>query len=166
MTIALAKEHLKEMPAPSSVKFFEVTNKSRMNFKATHVTFFHTTHSIPDSLGIVFHTSEGAIVHTGEFKFDQSAKGKYRPDIAKMAALGEEGVFILMSDSSEAERPGYTTSESVIENSLSKTFHGAEGRILVALYASNFIRIQQVFDKAFETGKKVAVVGKSLRKLF
>lgn len=166
LTIALAKEHLKEMPAPSNVKFFEVTNKSRMNFSRTHVTFFHTTHSIPDSLGIVFHTSEGAIVHTGEFKFDQSAKGKYQPDIAKMAALGEEGVFILMSDSSEAERPGYTTSESVIENQLSKTFHGVEGRILVALYASNFIRIQQVFDKALESGKKVAVVGKSLESYF
>lgn len=166
LTLALAKEHLKEMPAPAGVKFFEVTNKSRMNFKQTHVTFFHTTHSIPDSLGIVFHTSEGAIVHTGEFKFDQSAKGKYRPDIAKMAALGEEGVFILMSDSNEAERPGYTTSETVIEDRLSTTFHAAEGRILVALYASNFIRIQQVFDKALETGKKVAVVGKSLESYF
>ena len=166
LTLALAKEHLKEMPAPAGVKFFEVTNKSRMNFKQTYVTFFHTTHSIPDSLGIVFHTSEGAIVHTGEFKFDQSAKGKYRPDIAKMAAIGEEGVFILMSDSNEAERPGYTTSESVIEGHLSNTFHSAEGRILVALYASNFIRIQQVFDKAVETGKKVAVVGKSLESYF
>lgn len=166
LTLALAKEHLKEMPAPAGVKFFEVTNKSRMNFKNTYVTFFHTTHSIPDSLGIVFHTSEGAIVHTGEFKFDQSAKGKYRPDIAKMAALGEEGVFILMSDSNEAERPGYTTSESVIEDRLSTTFHSVEGRILVALYASNFIRIQQVFDKALETGKKVAVVGKSLESYF
>ena len=158
LTLALAKEHLKEMPAPAGVKFFEVSNKSRMNFKSTYVTFFHTTHSIPDSLGIVFHTSEGAIVHTGEFKFDQSAKGKYRPDIAKMAALGEEGVFILMSDSNEAERPGYTTSEIVIEEQLSKTFHAAEGRLLVALYASNFIRIQQVFDRALETGKKVAAV--------
>ncbi|MCM3709887.1 ribonuclease J [Sporosarcina luteola] len=166
LTLALAKEHLKDMPAPAGVKFFEVTNKSRMNFKKTYVTFFHTTHSIPDSLGIVFHTSEGAIVHTGEFKFDQSAKGKYRPDFAKMAALGEEGVFILMSDSNEAERPGYTTSETVIEDRLSNTFHGAEGRILVALYASNFIRIQQVFDKALETGKKVAVVGKSLESYF
>ncbi|MFC5603118.1 ribonuclease J [Sporosarcina koreensis] len=166
LTLALAKEHLKEMPAPAGVKFFEVTNKSRMNFKNTYVTFFHTTHSIPDSLGIVFHTSEGAIVHTGEFKFDQSAKGKYRPDIAKMAALGEEGVFILMSDSNEAERPGYTTSESVIEDRLSTTFHSVDGRILVALYASNFIRIQQVFDKALETGKKVAVVGKSLESYF
>ena len=166
LTLALAKEHLKDMPAPAGVKFFEVTNKSRMNFKRTHVTFFHTTHSIPDSLGIVFHTSEGAIVHTGEFKFDQAAKGKYRPDIAKMASLGEEGVFILMSDSNEAERPGYTTSEVVIEEQLSTTFYGAEGRILVALYASNFIRIQQVFDKALETGKKVAVVGKSLESYF
>ncbi|QTD42274.1 ribonuclease J [Sporosarcina sp. Te-1] len=166
LTLALAKEHVKEMPAPAPVKFFEVTNKSRMNFKRTHVTFFHTTHSIPDSLGIVFHTSEGAIVHTGEFKFDQSAKGKYRPDLSRMANLGEEGVFILMSDSNEAERPGYTTSESVIEEQLSSTFYAAEGRLLVALYASNFIRIQQVFDKAAETGKKVAVVGKSLESYF
>lgn len=166
LTIALAKEHLKKMPVPANVRFFEVTNKSRMNFKRTHATFFYTTHSIPDALGIVFHTSEGAIVNTGEFKFDQAAKGKYRPDIAKMAALGEEGVFILMSDSTEAERPGYTTSESVIEKRLSKTFHEAEGRILVALYASNFIRIQQVLDQAAAKGKKVAVIGKSLESYF
>lgn len=166
LTIALAKEHLKELPAAQPVKFFEVTNKSRMNFKSTHVTFFHTTHSIPDSLGIVFHTSEGAIVHTGEFKFDQSAKGSYRPDIAKMAGLGEEGVFVLMSDSTEAERPGYTTSEAVIEEQLSKTFHGAKGRILVSLYSSNFIRIQQVFDTANKSRRKVAVVGKTLENVF
>ncbi|PIC71854.1 MULTISPECIES: ribonuclease J [unclassified Sporosarcina] len=166
LTLALAKEHLKKMPAPSNVRFFEVTSKSRMNFKRTHVTFFYTTHSIPDSLGIVFHTSEGAIVNTGEFKFDQAAKGKYRPDIAKMATLGEEGVFILMSDSTEAERPGYTTSESVIEKRLFKTFHEAQGRILVALYASNFIRIQQVLDQAAAQKKKVAVVGKSLESYF
>lgn len=166
LTIALAKEHLKELPAAQPVKFFEVTNKSRMNFKSTHVTFFHTTHSIPDSLGIVFHTSEGAIVHTGEFKFDQAAKGSYRPDIAKMAGLGEEGVFILMSDSTEAERPGYTTSESVVEEHLSETFHGAKGRILVSLYSSNFIRIQQVFDTAIEARRKVAVVGKTLETVF
>ncbi|HLG28110.1 MAG TPA: ribonuclease J [Paenisporosarcina sp.] len=166
LTIALAKEHLKELPAAQPVKFFEVSNKSRMNFKSTHVTFFHTTHSIPDSLGIVFHTSEGAIVHTGEFKFDQAAKGSYRPDIAKMAGLGEEGVFILMSDSTEAERPGYTTSESVVEEHLSETFHGAQGRILVSLYSSNFIRIQQVFDTAIESRRKVAVVGKTLETVF
>ncbi|ARF18502.1 ribonuclease J [Sporosarcina ureae] len=166
LTLALAKEHLKNMPAPSNVRFFEVTNKSRMNFKRTHVTFFYTTHSIPDSLGIVFHTSEGAIVNTGEFKFDQAAKGKYRPDIAKMATIGEEGVFILMSDSTEAERPGYTTSESVIEKRLFKTFHEVQGRILVALYASNFIRIQQVLDQAAAKKKKVAVVGKSLESYF
>ena len=80
LTIALAKEHVKELGSLKHHKFFEVTNKSRMNFDKTHVTFFHTTHSIPDALGIVFHTSEGAIVHTGEFKFDQSMQGSYRPD--------------------------------------------------------------------------------------
>ena len=165
LTIALAKEHLKELPAPHQVKFFEVTNKSRMNFNSTYVTFFHTTHSIPDSLGVVFHTSEGAIVHTGEFKFDQSAQGKFRPDLAKMAQLGEEGVFILLSESTEAERPGYTTSENVIAERLAKTFHSAQGRIIVALYAANFIRIQQVLTQAHESYRKVAVVGKPLEKV-
>lgn len=164
LTIALAKEHLKELPAPHQVKFFEVTNRSRMNFNSTYVTFFHTTHSIPDSLGVVFHTSEGAIVHTGEFKFDQSATGKFKPDLAKMAQLGEEGVFILLSESSEAERPGYTTSEIVIEEQLSKTFHSAPGRILVAVYASNFIRIQQVITQAQKSFRKVVIVGKPLEK--
>lgn len=164
LTIALAKEHLKDLPAPHQVKFFEVTNRSRMNFNSTYVTFFHTTHSIPDSLGVVFHTSEGAIVHTGEFKFDQSATGKFKPDLAKMAQLGEEGVFILLSESSEAERPGYTTSEIVIEEQLSKTFHSAPGRILVAVYASNFIRIQQVITQAQKSFRKVVIVGKPLEK--
>ncbi len=165
LTIALAKEHLKELPAPYQVKFFEVSSNSRMNFNSTYVTFFHTTHSIPDSLGIVFHTSEGAIVHTGEFKFDQSATGKFKPDLAKMAMLGEEGVFLLLSESMEAERPGYTTSEAVIAEELQKTFHSAPGRIIVALYASNFIRIQQVFRQAAASYRKVAVVGKSLEKM-
>ncbi|MDN4494304.1 ribonuclease J [Ureibacillus aquaedulcis] len=165
LTVALAKEHLKDLQVSQPVKFFEVTNKSRMNFNTTYVTFFHTTHSIPDSLGVVFHTSEGAIVHTGEFKFDQSAKGKFKPDIAKMAQLGEEGVFMLLSESTEAERPGHTTSEVVIEEKLAKYFHAAPARILVAVYASNFIRIQQVFNHAQESGRKVAVVGKSLEKV-
>lgn len=162
LTIALAKEHVKGQGSLKNYKFFEVTNKSRMNFDKTHVTFFHTTHSIPDSFGIVFHTSEGAIVHTGEFKFDQSVKGAYRPDIAKMAKLGEDGVLMLLSDSTEAERPGYTTSETVVADHIMSAFRSAEGRILVSLYSSNFIRIQQVFDIASATGKKVAVVGKSL----
>ncbi|SOB93435.1 ribonuclease J [Ureibacillus xyleni] len=165
LTIALAKEHIKDLPVPQPVKFFEVTNKSRMNFNSTYVTFFHTTHSIPDSLGIVFHTSEGAIVHTGEFKFDQSAKGKYKPDLAKMAQIGEDGVFILLSESTEAERPGYTTSETVIEEKLAKYFYSAPARIIVAVYASNFIRIQQVFNQAQESNRKIAVIGKSLEKV-
>ncbi|MFY3793341.1 ribonuclease J [Ureibacillus sp. MALMAid1270] len=165
LTIALAKEHLKDLPVPHPIKFFEVTNRSRMNFNSTYVTFFHVTHSIPDALAIVFHTSEGAIVYTGEFKFDQSAKGKYKPDIAKMAQLGEEGVFLLLSESTEAERPGYTTSETVIEDKLAKLFYSAPARILVAVYASNFIRIQQVFTHAQQANRKVALIGKSLEKV-
>ncbi|GGG22261.1 ribonuclease J [Lysinibacillus alkalisoli] len=164
LTIALVKERLKELPAPYQVKFFEVTNRSRMNFNSTYVTFFHTTHSVPDSLAIVFHTSEGAIVYTGDFKFDQSARGKFKPDLGKMAQVGEEGVFLLLSESVEAERPGHTTTELVIETQLQKTFHNAEGRVLIAVYASNFSRIQQVLTQAQKTNRKVALVGKSLER--
>ena len=160
----ISKGTFKRITCTTSGEVFEVTNRSRMNFNSTYVTFFHTTHSIPDSLGVVFHTSEGAIVHTGEFKFDQSATGKFKPDLAKMAQLGEDGVFILLSESCEAERPGYTTSEIVIEEQLSKTFHSAPGRILVAVYASNFIRIQQVFAQAQKSFRKVVIVGKPLEK--
>src|SRR5690606_4495102 len=94
-----------------------------------------------------------------------SAKGKYQPDLAKMAQLGDEGVFLLLSESTEAERPGHTTSETVIEERLAKLFYSAPARILVAVYASNFIRIQQVFSHAQESNRKVALIGKSLEKV-
>lgn len=165
LTLALAKMRLREENVKEDVKFYNVHYESKLRFDHADVTFFRTTHSIPDSVGIAIHTSEGAIVHTGEFKFDQSARGHYAPDIGKMAALGKNGVFALLSDSTEAERPGHTTSEAVIASQLSDAFHSAEGRIIVSLFASNLIRMQQVFDAAYENGRKVAVSGKSIQRV-
>ncbi|MEI5906238.1 ribonuclease J [Bacillus spongiae] len=166
LTVALAKARLKEDHFYQPVKFYTVHSKSELFFGRVSVNFFKTTHSIPDSVGVCINTSEGSIVHTGEFKFDQGAKGHYKPDIGKMARIGEKGVLCLLSDSTEAERPGYTTSETVIAAELSDAFHSSKGRIIVACFASNLIRIQQVFDSAYANQRKVAVVGKSIERVF
>lgn len=108
----------------------------------------------------MIHTREGAIVYTGDFKFDQAATGLYKPEIGKMASIGEEGVLCLLSDSTGAERPGYTPSEAVVARDITEAFLAASGRIIVACFASNINRIQHVFNAASASRRKVAVVGK------
>ncbi|TMU87735.1 ribonuclease J [Bacillus sp. BHET2] len=166
LTNALVKARLKDENIREDVKFFTVHSDSHLNFDGVNVTFFKTTHSIPDSVGVCIHTSEGVIVHTGEFKFDQSAKHLYRPDLGVMAQIGEKGVLCLLSDSTGAERPGYTTSEAVMEQQITKSIRTASGRVIVACFASNLIRLQQVFDAAEQNNRKVAVVGKSLKRVY
>lgn len=163
LTIALAKEKVRELGV-KDVRFHTVKSNSRLRFDHTIVTFFKTTHSIPDSVGICIHTSEGKIVHTGDFKFDQSAPTLYQAEIGKMAKIGDSGVLCLLSDSNEAENPGFTVSEAVIGRELANVFHETPGRIIVASFGSNFIRIQQALDAAYESKRKVAVVGKSIEK--
>ncbi|MGD6958618.1 ribonuclease J [Rossellomorea aquimaris] len=166
LTNALVKARLKDENVREDVKFFTIHSDSHLSFDGVNVTFFKTTHSIPDSVGVCIHTSEGVIVHTGEFKFDQSAKHLYRPDLGKMAQIGEKGVLCLLSDSKEAERPGYTTSEAVIEQHITDALRMASGRVIVACFASNLIRLQQVFDAADQNNRKVVVVGKSLKRVY
>lgn len=137
-----------------------------MKFKNVNVSFFNTTHSIPDSLGICIHTSYGSIVYTGEFKFDQSLHGQYAPDMKRMAEIGDEGVFALISDSTEAEKPGYNTPENVIEHHMYDAFTKVKGRLIVSCYASNFIRIQQVLNIASKLNRKVSFLGRSLESSF
>ena len=166
LTLALAKEHLKEMPAPASVKFFEVTNKSRMNFNRTHVTFFNTTHSIPDSLGSYLIQVKVQLFTQGNLNLTNRQKENIVRTLRKWQHLEKKAYSFSCQILLKRNVLVIQLLNLSLKNILSKTFHGAEGRILVALYASNFIRIQQVFDKAFETGKKVAVVGKSLESYF
>ncbi|MCG2167396.1 ribonuclease J [Staphylococcus epidermidis] len=166
LTIALVKEAMKARNIKKKVRYYTVNHDSIMRFKNVNVSFFNTTHSIPDSLGVCIHTSYGSIVYTGEFKFDQSLHGHYAPDLKRMAEIGDEGVFALISDSTEAEKPGYNTPENIIEHHMYDAFAKVKGRLIVSYYASNFVRIQQVLNIASQLNRKVSFLGRSLESSF
>lgn len=164
LTLGLAESILKEQGI-TNAKLIEVRSDSEIFFDKAKVTFFRTIHSIPDSVGISIHTSQGAIVYTSDFKFDQTPYGKNRADLGKMAQIGEQGVLCLLSDSTNAERPGYTGSDTIVAQEIADVIYNADGRVFVACYASNVTRIQQVLHAAKQYGRKVAVVGKTLHKV-
>ncbi|MBE6182809.1 ribonuclease J [Heyndrickxia ginsengihumi] len=166
LTIALVKEKLKEVKLKKSIQFVTIHADTVLHFDSVDIRFFRTTHSIPDSVGICIHTSEGNIVYTGDFKFDQELKGPYRSEIGKMANIGDEGVLFLLSDSTEAEHPGLTIRESIVAEEISHAFFEAKGRIIIASFALNLIRIQQILNSACETNRKVAIVGKYLERIY
>jgi len=123
---------------------------------------FRVGHSIPDAMGYAIHTPVGTIVHTGDFKFDQTPADGKSADFAILARLGAQGVLALVSDSTRAETPGYTPSEQVVGQAFRSIISEAPGRVIVATFASNIARIQQVLDAAGEFRRKVAVVGRSM----
>lgn len=166
LTLALAMEKFREQGFFDTVQMEEVHSDSRLHFGTVDVTFFRTNHSIPDSIGVCIHTTQGVIVYTGDFKFDQAAPKLYKPEIGKMAQIGELGVLCLLSDSTEAEKPGYTISESIVKKDLSEVFKNAKGRIIAACFASDLHRIQHIFDVALEHNRKVVVVGKRLQRVY
>lgn len=166
LTLALAKAKFSEQDFSKDVYMEEINSDTLFQFGSVKVSFFRTNHSIPDSVGVCLHTSQGAIVFTGDFKFDQAATKLYKPDIGKMAQIGESGVLCLLSDSTEAERPGYTVSEAIVKKELSDSFRNAKGRIIAACFASDLNRIQHIFDLANEHDRKIVVVGKSLQRIY
>lgn len=166
LTLALAKEKMKEQEFQGTVDFREINSKTILDFGSVSVSFFKTNHSIPGSVGVCINTTEGAIVHTGDFKFDQGATDLYKAEIGRMAAIGENGVLCLLSDSTEAERPGYTASELTVVHEMEQIFHNAGSRIIAACFASDLNRIQHLFDRAAKNNRKVAVVGKSLKRVY
>ncbi|QMS84338.1 ribonuclease J1 [Candidatus Xianfuyuplasma coldseepsis] len=125
------------------------------------ISFFRTNHSIPDSYGIAIHTPEGVIVHTGDFKFDFTPTG---PDASyhRIADLGRKGVLLLLSDSTNAELTDFTKSESVVSENIKDIFTKIDGRIIVATFASNVHRVQQIVEASVATNRKVAVYGRSM----
>ena len=126
------------------------------------VEFFRVNHSIPDAVGVVVRTPLGTIIHTGDYKFDHTPVDGRPADVGKLARLGEEGVLLLLGDSTRVESPGYTPSERVISETFDGIFARAEGRILVATFASLISRVQQVVDAAVKHGRHVALVGRSM----
>ncbi|UGB33338.1 ribonuclease J [Metabacillus sp. B2-18] len=165
LTLALVGEKLKENRMRQSVFVKEVDNETILSFPSTEISFFRTNHSIPDSVGISFETSMGAIIHTGDFKIDQTPVADSHMDIGKIAKLGENGVLCLLSDSINAERPGYSGSEARVGGEISDVMYNADGRVIVAVFASNLYRIQQVINAAVKNNRKLAVVGKNMKSI-
>ncbi len=126
------------------------------------VSAFRIGHSIPDAMGLIIRTPVGIVVHTGDFKFDHTPVDGKPSDFATLAQVGTEGVLCLLSDSTRAENPGYTPSERTVGEAFREIMEPLDGRVIVATFASNIARVQQVFDAAGTFGRKVAVVGRSM----
>ena len=161
-TLGLIELKLKEHKLLRDTELFEIDSDSNLKFGEIGVSFFKTSHSIPDCLGIVFHTPEGNVVHTGDFKFDLTPVNEQYSDIHKMAEIGTKGVLALISESTNAERPGSTPSEKQVGGHIEEAFRGAKRKIIISTFASNINRVQQVVDATLKTNRKLALLGRSM----
>jgi ribonuclease J len=160
LTLALVEEVLKNLVGTHMLN--EINHQSIISFDEICVSFFRTTHSIPDSIGLIFDTPQGAIVHTGDYKFDQLSSGIYGSDLDKIALVGKKGVLCLLSDSINSERPGYSGSEKQVGQEISQIFYQNEGRMIVVTYATNIQRIQYIVQAAKESGRRIIFAGEKL----
>lgn len=163
LTIELAKLAVSDQGLASRTKNFHIIDEqTEIDFGDVVISFFKTTHTIPDSVGIALKTDAGHVVYTGDFRFDQSASELYRTDFGKLTDLGESGVLALLSDSSNAEMTEENASERKIADAVLETFRNETGRIVVACVASNIVRIQQVLDAAYQSHRRVFITGRKL----
>ncbi|MCT3601821.1 ribonuclease J [Lactobacillus acidophilus] len=166
LSIELAKiEVQRENKHRKNSLFHVIDADTEIDFKNASISFFHTTHSIPDSLGVDVHTPAGEIVYTGDFKFDPTATKNYHTDMDRLAEIEQKGVLALLSDSSNAEASFPNASEQDIGNFVTNVFRNATGRIIVAAKASNLNRVQEVLNAAKATGKRVLLTGRDLAKI-
>lgn len=158
---ALIHRKLQERRMHKQVKIVEIDATSKVNTKHFNIGFFNVIHSIPDSLGVLLNTPNGRIVETGDFKFDLTPVGA-SSDYQIMSYLGEIGIDLLMSDSTNAEVEGFSISESEVARSILDIFKKTDGRIILATFASNVYRVRQIIESAIKSGRKIAVFGRSM----
>jgi ribonuclease J len=163
LTLGFARHRLSEAKVAHDLTFIEVADGERRRIGPFEVEFIPVTHSVPSALAIAFHTKVGIVVHSGDFKLDLTPIDGRRTDINRLAALGDEGVALLLADSTNAEEPGFTPSESSVGSALRRLFlERPNRRMVVACFASHIHRIQQICNVAHETGRKIAFMGRSM----
>ena len=162
LSLALIRAKLKEHK-PGEWDAREVEPGDRVKFGSIETQFIHINHSLAGACALAIRTPLGTVFHTGDFKFDQTPIDGDPADFASIARVGDEGVLVMLSDSTNAERPGHTLSERIVGEAFSNIFARAKGRIIVTSFASNVPRIQQVIDQSKRYGRKVAFLGRSLQ---
>jgi ribonuclease J len=164
LTLALVAERLREHGLAETADLRPIRPRQRFEAGPFSIEPIRVTHSIADGIGLAIDTPAGTIVHTGDFKLDPTPLDGEPPDYRRFAELGEQGVLVLCSDSTNVERPGHTPSEMDVGQALGARFDAASGRIIVATFASHIHRIQQVLTLAARTGRRVALLGMSMQK--
>ncbi len=161
LAIALIQNKLEEHRIREKVKMFEINGDTHLDIGPFQINFFTTTHSIPDSLGLSIDTPNGRVVHTGDFKIDLTPVGQ-NIDLQKIARIGSEGVTLLLSDSTNAEVEGYSLTEQRVVKSIHDVVHNTPGRLIVATFASNIHRIQQIVEAGVSNKRKIVIFGRSM----
>src|SRR5439155_1188708 len=164
LTLALAAERLREHGLGAEARLMPVRPRDRLEVGPFRIEPIRVTHSIADGIGLAIETPAGTIVHTGDFRLDPHPIDGQTPDYARFTELGEQGVLVLCSDSTNVDRPGHTPSESEVGPALAPRFAAATGRIILATFASHIHRIQQVLELAARVGRKAALLGMSMEK--
>jgi ribonuclease J len=162
LTIALIKAKSRSQQIDRA-EFTQVQPGSRVRYGSIEAEFIHVNHSVSGACALALRTPVGTVFHTGDFKFDQTPIDGKPADFARIARIGDEGVLCMLSDSTNAERPGHTLSERIVGEAFTSIFSHAKGRIVVASFASNVPRIQQTVDHAVRFNRKVALLGRSIR---
>ncbi len=164
LTLGLIEVKLREAGVLQQVELKKIQAGFNFRLGQFNIEPFHVAHSIPDCVGFGITTPVGLIVHTGDYKFDHTPVDGWPPDFAKLASFSQRGVLALLADSTNAERPGWTPSEQVINEAFEDLFREAKGRIIIASFASLISRIQQVVYMAQKFDRKLAITGRSMRK--
>ncbi|HMQ52689.1 MAG TPA: ribonuclease J [Anaerolineae bacterium] len=162
LTRGLIEVKLKEAKLLNQIEINTITTESVIELGPFTIEPFHVNHSIPDAVGYAIYTPQGLVIHTGEFKFDETPTDGRPPNYERLRAYGDEGVLVLLADSTNSERPGKTPSEQTVSVAFEKIFAEVTGRIIVSTFASNISRVQQVINTALKHHRKLAVVGRSM----
>jgi len=162
LTVGFVREKLKEFDLDEKVVLHRVRPRDRVDAGCFTVEFIRVAHSIVDGCALAIHTPEGVVIHTGDFKIDQTPVDGELTDLATFARYGETGVLALLSDSTNVEREGYTLSERLVGDAFDQIFPKCQARIIVAAFSSNIHRVQQVVDAAIRCGRKVLLNGRSM----